>query len=167
MLTSQQWCMTQSVVVNMESPIMCVPKQWLFKYFTAKGIWKWQYLFFCVSTTGYNRLNSGASSKRSHTLCLPGLVNMALFRKGVCGDTINLQIWRCNHPVSLRWDLNPMRSVPVRERVDYRKRKRLVNLAVKTEMLKQQKCWQPLQSLWTSPAEGLCLHLDSGLWPWV
>lgn len=61
---------------------MCVPKQWLFKYFTAKGIWKWQYLFFCVSTTGYNRLGSGASSKRSHTLCLPGLVNMALLRKG-------------------------------------------------------------------------------------
>lgn len=46
--------------------------------------------------------------------------------------------------MSLRWDLNPMRRVPVRDRVEYWKRKGLVYLEVKTEMLKQQKCWQPL-----------------------
>lgn len=50
------------------------------------------------------------------TFWLPRLVKMTSLGKGVYGDTIN----RCNHPVSLEWDLNPMRSILMR--VEGRKR---------------------------------------------
>lgn len=90
MVNFHQRSLTQSVVVNMESPVMCMPKQWLFKYFPAKGLWKRQYLFFCVSTDW----RIVEHPQEDHTFCLPGLVNMTLLGKGVRGDTINSQIQR-------------------------------------------------------------------------